>query len=123
MVKEFEETEHPVFKGISALNRGIMRKKKSKDTIHYNGESSNVEMLYRIIHSANQLCIHGAVTNWCETLGRTESEKRNNSGKEQTSHLLNNHEVKTEEISSSVEIPRAPPASGNRMRQRLLSFG
>ena len=85
MVKDFEETGHPVFKGISALTRGIMRKKKSKDTIHDNGESSNVELLYRIIHSANQLCIYGAVTNWCETLGRTESEKRNNFGKELTS--------------------------------------
>ena len=74
MVKHFEETGR-------ALTRGIVRKKKSKDTIHYNGESSNVELLYRSIHSANQLCVYGAVTNWCETLGRTESEKRNNSGK------------------------------------------
>ena len=123
MVKDFEEQDTPVFKGISALTRGIMRRKKSKDTIHYNGESSNVELLYRIIHSVNQLCVYGPVTNWCETLGRTEAEKGNNSGKELTSHLLNNHDVNTEEISSLVKIPRAPPASGNRMRQRLLSFG
>ena len=122
MVKDFEETGHPVFKGISALNRGIMRRKKSKDTIHYNGESSNVELLYRIIHSANQLCIYGAVTNWCETLGRTESEKRNNSGKELTSHLLNNHDVNTEEIGSLVKIPRTLIASGNRTHQIISSF-
>ena len=91
MVKDFGEQDTPVFKGTSALTRGITRRKKSKDTIHDNGESSNVELLYRIIHSVNQLCIYGAVTNWCETLGRTESEKRNNSGKELTSHLLHNH--------------------------------
>ena len=30
MVKHFEETGHPVFKGISGLTRGIMRKKKAK---------------------------------------------------------------------------------------------
>ena len=50
---------HLCSKGISALNRGIMRKMKSKDTIHDDGQSSNV-----------------AVTNWCETLGRTEAEKK-----------------------------------------------
>ena len=61
-----KETGHHVFKGTSALNRGITRKRKSKDTIHYNGDASNVELLYRIIHSANQLCVYGAVTNWCE---------------------------------------------------------
>ena len=75
MVKHFEETGHPVFKGISALTRGIMRKKKSKDTIHYNGESSKGELLYRIIHSANQLCVHGAVTMWCETLEERNPRK------------------------------------------------
>ena len=73
MVQNFKNLGHPVIKGTSALNRGFMRKKKDKDTIHYNGESSNVELLYRILHSANQLCVHGAVTKWCE---RTESEKK-----------------------------------------------
>ena len=60
----FEKSTHRVFKGTSALNRVNMRKKKDNDTIHYNGESSNVELLYRIIHSVNQLCVYGAVTNW-----------------------------------------------------------
>ena len=62
--------------------------KEKKDTIHHNGESFNVELLYRIIHSANQLCVYGAVTNWCETLERTESEKRENSGHELNRRLL-----------------------------------
>ena len=73
--KSFEETGHHVFKGRSALNRGIMRKRKSKDIIHYSGESSHVELLYRTVHSANQLCVYGAVTDWCGTLGRTAAEK------------------------------------------------
>ena len=76
MVKLFEETGHPVFTGMSALNRGIMRRRKNKDSIHDYGESFNVDLLYRIMHSANQLCVYVAVTNWRETLGRTESEKR-----------------------------------------------
>ena len=80
MVRNFKDSGHPEFKRTSALNRGIMRKKKDKDTIHYHGESSNVELMYRIIHSANQLCVYGAVTNWCETLGRTEFEKQKKLG-------------------------------------------
>ena len=48
MVKHFEETGHYVFKGTGSLNRGIMCKRKSKDTIHYNRDPSNVELLNRI---------------------------------------------------------------------------
>ena len=73
--KSFEETGHHVFKGRIALNRGIMRKRRSKDINHYNGESYKVELLYRTVHSANQLCVYGAVTGRCETLGRTAAEK------------------------------------------------
>ena len=35
----------------------------------------NTELLFRIIHSANQLSIHGAVSNWCEQFGLTDEEK------------------------------------------------
>ena len=35
----------------------------------------NTELLFRIIHSVNQLSIHGAVSNWCEQFGLTEEEK------------------------------------------------
>ena len=62
MVNDFENLGHPVFKGISPLDRWILKKKKGKDTIHFNGEYSNVDPWYRAVHSANQLFIHGAVT-------------------------------------------------------------
>ena len=38
MVDDFERSGHPVFKGICPLGRGILKKKKGKDTIHFNGE-------------------------------------------------------------------------------------
>ena len=47
MVQRFQETRHTVFKSISALSRGILKRKKGKDTIHFNGESSNTELLFR----------------------------------------------------------------------------
>ena len=45
--------------------------KEKKDTIHHNGESFNVELLYRIIHSENQLCVYGAVTKLVWHAGKT----------------------------------------------------
>ena len=54
MVHRFKETGHPVFKSISSLSRGILKRKKGKETIHFNGDSSNTELLFRIFHSLNQ---------------------------------------------------------------------
>ena len=47
MVQRFRETGHPVFKSISALRRGILKQKKGKSTIHFNGDSTNTELLFQ----------------------------------------------------------------------------
>ena len=122
MVDDFENSGHPVFKGISPLDRGILKKKKGKDTIHFNGEYSNVDPWYRTVHSANQLCIHGAVTKWCETQSGTESGKRSHPGYESARRTPRENEMKREELKSLVDIPMLPPALGNRMLQNLESF-
>ena len=60
MVWRFKETGHPVFESISASSRRILKKKKKgKDTTQF-----NTELLFQTIHSANQLCINGAVATW-----------------------------------------------------------
>ena len=64
-----------MFKGISALSRGILKTKKGKNTIHFNGDSTNTELLFQTVHYVNQLSIHGAVVNWCKQFGLTEEEK------------------------------------------------
>ena len=69
MVERFKDTGHPVFKSIGALSRGILKKKNGRDTIHFNADASNRELLFRIIHSVNQLSIYGAATKWYQ-LGR-----------------------------------------------------
>ena len=46
MVKRFKDTGHPVFKSISALSRGILKKKNGRDTIHFNADASNTELLF-----------------------------------------------------------------------------
>ena len=55
----YKETGHPAFRGISALNRGVLKREGGRCTIHFTAEVSNTELLFRTIHSANQLSIYG----------------------------------------------------------------
>ena len=55
MVGRFRETGHPRFKIISAVSRGIQKRKGGRDTTHFNADSSNTELMFRTVHSANQL--------------------------------------------------------------------
>ena len=122
MVNDFEKSGHPVFKGISPLGRGILKRKNNRDTIHFNGEYSNIDLLYRTVHSENQLCIHGAVTNRCEKQSETDSGKKSHSGSESARRTPRDIHMKREELKSVVDIPKPPPASGKRMLQNLESF-
>ena len=67
MVEDFENSGHRVFQGVSPLGLAILKKNNNRDTIPFNGEHCNVDLLYRTTHSATQLCIYGAVTKWCGT--------------------------------------------------------
>ena len=59
MVQQFEASGHPVFKGVSPLARGILRK-KNKETIHFSADASNTALSDRTIHIANQVSTYGA---------------------------------------------------------------
>ena len=48
-----KETDHPVFKSISALSCGILKRKK-RDTIHIRADASNTKLLFRTIHTAQK---------------------------------------------------------------------
>ena len=74
MLGRFTDTAHPIFKSICALSRGIL-KKNGRDR-HFNADASNTELLFRIIHSVNQLSTCGAVSNWCEQFGWTRKTER-----------------------------------------------
>ena len=116
MVQQFKETGHPVFKSISALSRGIL-KKKGRDTINFNGDSPNTELLFHTIHSVNQLSIYGAVTNWCQQFGLTEEEKGRANLSVDKKMLTS---IPPEELQLLVSPPTMAP--GNRMRENILNF-
>ena len=69
MLLTFAETEHPVFRGTRALERGDPRSKGSgKKSLHINGSTQNIELLLQIVISVNQLSIYEAVADMIEEL-------------------------------------------------------
>ena len=121
MVERFKDTGHPEFKSISALSRGILKKKNNRDTIHINADASKTELLFRIIHSVNQFSIYGAVSNWCEKFGLIADERGqeriHEKGESVTKEILKG--VNSQEVNSLVP-PR--PAYGNRSRGNIQDF-
>ena len=117
MVERFKDTGHPVFRSIGAFSCEILKKKNGRDTIHFNTDASNTELLFRIIHSVNQLSIYGAVSNWCEQFGRTEEEKGQEKQKESvTKDVLTC--VKSQEVKLLVSLQNKylEPVCGKTIR-------
>ena len=67
MLMEFEESGHPIFRATTPLSRCILKSKgHGKLSIHFTADYPTIETVFRIIISANQLSIYGAVANICE---------------------------------------------------------
>ena len=121
MVQRFAETGHPIFKSISALSGSILKRKQNKDTTHFNAGSSNTELLFRNINSANQLNIYGAVSNWCEVFGQKPNETETSAKLATTEQTLK--EVRPQEVNSPVQTPRDDQRPlGNRLRDTLQNW-
>ena len=103
------------FTSTSSLNRGVLKRKKNKNVIHFTAESSDVELLFRIIHSAHQLSVNGAVSSW---IGQPSP-----AGAEPTSRETVDEEttksVNPEQVNSLVDSARSWYASGNRAQDDL----
>ena len=67
MLLEFAESGCPIFRDFTPLSRGQLRSKgHGKLSIHYCATQATIETVFRIIVSANQLSLYGAVANMCE---------------------------------------------------------
>ena len=63
----FAESGHPIFRATTPLSRGQLKSKgKGKVSIHFSAEPDTIDTIYRIILSANQLSIYGAVAAICD---------------------------------------------------------
>ena len=113
MVERFEGSGQPVFKSVSPLARGILRRKNNKEAIHFIADAANTELLYRTLHSPIQLSIHGAVASWCEKFCLKLDEKL-----PKTKNDIILKDVQPKEVNSLVKALRnKEPAPGNRLRE------
>ena len=67
MLVELVESGCPIFRATSPLSRGRLKSKgHGKLSIHYAADLETIETIFRIIVSANQLSLYGAVAEMCE---------------------------------------------------------
>ena len=67
MLIEFAESGCPIFRATTPLSRGQLKSKgHGKLSIHYAAVQETIETFFRIIVSANQLSLYGAVAEMCE---------------------------------------------------------
>ena len=67
MLVEFAESGCPIFRATAPLSRGQLKNKgHGKLTIHYAADLETIETIFRIIVSANQLSLYGAIAEICE---------------------------------------------------------
>ena len=106
--------------------KGILRSLKGKETIHFKADAWNTELLFRIIHSAKQLSIYGAVSDWSEQFDLRSNERVPTSERSTSKEDSVNKEilksVNSQEVNSLVCAPRTEPSSGNRLRENLQNF-
>ena len=74
-VQQFKETDHLIFRATSAQGREIFKRRKSKSTIHFNGDFMNTELSFRTTNSVNEVSIYAAVTNWCYNFALKEEKE------------------------------------------------
>ena len=67
MLLEFAESGCPIFRATTPLSRGRLESKgHGKLSIHFAADQDTIETIFRIIVSANQLSLYGAIANMCE---------------------------------------------------------
>ena len=67
MLLEFAESGCPIFRATTPLSRSKLKSKgHGKLSIHFAADQETIEAIFRIIVSANQLSLYGAVAEMCE---------------------------------------------------------
>ena len=67
MLLEFAESGCPIFRATTPLSRGQLKNKgRGKLSVHYAADQETIETIFRIIVSASQLSLYGAVAEICE---------------------------------------------------------
>ena len=112
MLVEFAESGCPIFRATTPLSRGILKSKgHGKLSIHFTADYPTIETIFRIIISANQLNIYGAVANMCEEF-ETHQDR---SGQPD---VLMGQSIVLSEIKAVVSLENDIPSHQNLLLQR-----
>ena len=86
-----------------------------KTSIHFSAEATNSELVLKIVFSANQLSIYGAVSNWCyqyEARGKEQPKTGYVSQKKTNQGMIDG--VNSVDLRSLMSTPRSTNAAGNK---------
>ena len=112
MLLEFAESTCPIFRATTPLSRGQLRSKgRGKLSIHIAATQETIETVFRIIVSANQLSLYGAVANMCEEFGSLQDQ----SGQPD---VLMGQSIVLSEIKTEVLLENDDPAYQNFLLQQ-----
>ena len=109
---EFAESGHPIFRATTPLSRGTLKSKgHGKLSIHFAADQETIETIFRIIVSANQLSLYGAVANICEEF----EAHQDRSGEPD---VLMGKSIVLSEIKAEVSLQNDIPSHQNLQLQR-----
>ena len=112
MLVEFAESGCPIFRATSPLSRWKLKSKgQGKLSIHFAADQETIETTFRIIVSASQLSLYGAVANMCEECESLHDRSR------QPDKVMG-QSIVLSEIKTEVPLENDDPAYQNFLLQR-----
>ena len=127
MFVELAESGCPIFTATSPLSRGRLKSKgHGKLSIHYAADLETIETIFRIIVSANQLSVYGAVAEMCEEYETLSDRSGQPVVRGESSSSLVASVVKTDtpldcDVPVNQDLPQYGERSEKRSHQEKLS--
>ena len=112
MLLEFAESGGPIFRATTPLSRGKLKSKgHGKLSMHFAATQETIEAIFRIVVSANQLSLYGAVAKMCEEYASLHDR----SGRLDT---VMGQSIVLSEIKTEVPLENDDPANQNCLLQQ-----
>ena len=126
MLRNFDTSGHPIFLCTSAIEWGQLKSNwGGKTTIHFNGSTKNIELLFQMVISVNHLSLYGAVAEMIAEVPVDQLDKQEiisqplpaefHADEERQGNLLQEHEERFETLSADQKLSRLCFETGLRL--------